>query len=244
MYTSNRGVVLLLTLLIITVALVINLYGDTGNTLPDIILTTEETTTTTTSTTEETTTTSTTESETTTITTTTITKITTIDETKEPDYIWFDTEKMMAHNNYNCPLLDKNNAEKIYYYMGLKYVKEGCACPECGQDITVGQEYKCAETLVPEIEYMTYYGGKKHAEYGSSGRQLIGCYSVASNIIPEGTYVRIKSENGSINGLFRVDDCGCANNVIDIYFHDYVWVPEPFKTNGKVKCKVWIIEEE
>lgn len=97
-------------------------------------------------------------------------------------------------------------------------------------------------TLVSGIKYMTYYGGKKRPERGSSGRTLVNCYSVATNILPQGSIVKIVSSDGSINGTFRVDDCGCANNVIDIYFKDYTTVPKSFRNGGKVECKVYLIK--
>jgi hypothetical protein len=97
-------------------------------------------------------------------------------------------------------------------------------------------------TLVSGIKYMTYYGGKRRPERGSSGRTLVNCYSVATNILPQGSIVKIVSSDGSINGTFRVDDCGCANNVIDIYFKDYSTVPKSFRNGGKVECKVYLIK--
>lgn len=97
-------------------------------------------------------------------------------------------------------------------------------------------------TLVSGIKYMTYYGGKKRPERGSSGRTLVNCYSVATNILPQGSIVKIVSSDGSINGTFRVDDCGCANNVIDIYFKDYNTVPKSFRNGGKVECKAYLVK--
>ena len=93
------------------------------------------------------------------------------------------------------------------------------------------------------ITELTYYSGPKGCS-GRWGRKLINNYSIASNLLPDGTLVHIESADGSINGDYRVDDTGgMGNHVIDIFFSDYSNVPYPFSRDGRIKCTAWVIEE-
>lgn len=77
--------------------------------------------------------------------------------------------------------------------------------------------------------------------YGSSGRTLETAYSVASNYFPQGTLLYI--EGGGLSGTYRVDDTGAmATNVIDFYYWDRSYVPVDFRTAGRIKIQVYIIE--
>lgn len=83
--------------------------------------------------------------------------------------------------------------------------------------------------------------GYTTAPYGSSGRTLETAYSVASNYFPQGTLLYI--EGGGLSGTYRVDDTvAMAINVIDFYYWDGSYVPEDFRTAGRIKTQVYIIE--
>ena len=92
------------------------------------------------------------------------------------------------------------------------------------------------------INELTYYSGPSGC-YGSCGRTLLNDYSIASNLLPDGTIVHIESDDGSICGDYRVDDTGgMGNNVIDIFYTDYSNVPYPFSRDGRISCTVWVYE--
>lgn len=89
---------------------------------------------------------------------------------------------------------------------------------------------------------LTYYSGPWGC-YGASGRTLVNDYSCACNSLPLGTIVHIESDDGSICGDYRVDDTGgMADNVIDIFYADYQYVPSYFANAGRISCQVWIVE--
>lgn len=76
----------------------------------------------------------------------------------------------------------------------------------------------------------TYYCGSDTA-YGASGRTLVSGYSVASSCYPMGTILYIESDGTIPDGLYRVDDTGCASNIIDFFYH-HGEVPEDFSWMG------------
>lgn len=76
----------------------------------------------------------------------------------------------------------------------------------------------------------TYYCGSDTV-YGASGRTLVSGYSVASSCYPMGTILYIESDGTIPNGLYRVDDTGCASNIIDFFYH-HGEVPEDFSWMG------------
>lgn len=85
--------------------------------------------------------------------------------------------------------------------------------------------------LPPDSRFKaTYYCGSDTA-YGASGRTLISGYSVASSCYPMGTILYIESDGTIPNGLYRVDDTGCASNIIDFFYH-HREVPDDFSWMG------------
>lgn len=89
---------------------------------------------------------------------------------------------------------------------------------------------------------LTYYSGDWNC-YGYSGTTLLNDYSVACNSFPQGTIIHIESLDGTIYGDYRVDDIGeMPYNTIDIFYSDYSYVPYEFAQNGRIECKVWIVE--
>lgn len=98
-------------------------------------------------------------------------------------------------------------------------------------------------TLVSTITELTYYSGPTGCK-GRYNRTLANDYSIACNSLPDGTIVHIESDNGEINGDYRVDDTGgMGNKVIDIFYCSYNNVPKNFKRDGRISCTVWIVEE-
>lgn len=98
------------------------------------------------------------------------------------------------------------------------------------------------QTEIVYVNQLTYYSGSYGCK-GRWGRTLINNYSCASNYFDDGTIIHIESDDGSINGDYRVDDTGgMSNNVVDIFFSDYSNVPYPFSRDGRISCKVWIAE--
>lgn len=99
-------------------------------------------------------------------------------------------------------------------------------------------------TLVSTITELTYYSGPNGCK-GKYNRTLANDYSIACNSLPDGTIVHIESDNGEINGDYRVDDTGgMGDKVIDIFYCSYNNVPKNFKREGRISCTVWIVEEE
>ena len=97
-------------------------------------------------------------------------------------------------------------------------------------------------TINYSINKLTYYSGPSDCK-GRWGRTLLNNYSIASNLLPDGAIVHIESNDGSINGDYRVDDTGgMGNNVIDIFYTDYSNVPYPFSRDGRISCTVWVYE--
>lgn len=97
-------------------------------------------------------------------------------------------------------------------------------------------------TINYSINQLTYYSGPSGCK-GRWGRTLLNNYSIASNLLPDGTIVHIESNDGSINGDYMVDDTGgMGNNVIDIFYTSYSNVPYPFSRDGRISCTVWVYE--
>lgn len=101
------------------------------------------------------------------------------------------------------------------------------------------------ETLIFQA---TYYMDFTLPYKGSSGRELISGYSVASNYFPQGSILYIESDYFP-SGEYRVDDCGgMADNVLDMYYVNYntgyeegQLTPE-FKNAGRVNVMVTLIQ--
>lgn len=85
----------------------------------------------------------------------------------------------------------------------------------------------------------TYYSGS-YGSYGSSGRDLISGYSIASSYFPEGSIVYISG--GGLDGCYRVDDyCPSGDNIIDI-FYTYDSVPSNFAYDGVYYVDAYLVE--
>ena len=110
------------------------------------------------------------------------------------------------------------------------------------EEETYYEETQSNMTINYSINELTYYSGPIGC-YGRWGRTLLNDYSIASNLLPDGTIVHIESEDGSICGDYRVDDTGgMGNNVIDIFYTDYSNVPYSFSRDGRIPCTVWVYE--
>lgn len=106
----------------------------------------------------------------------------------------------------------------------------------------IEEETQSDMTINYSINELTYYSGPNGC-CGRWGRTLLNDYSIASNLLPDGTIVHIESDDGSINGDYRVDDTGgMGNNVIDIFYTNYSNVPYPFSRDGRISCTVWVYE--
>lgn len=110
------------------------------------------------------------------------------------------------------------------------------------EEETYCEETQSNMTINYSINQLTYYSGPKGCK-GRWSRTLLNNYSIASNLLPDGTIVHIESNDGSINGDYRVDDTGgMGNNVIDIFYTNYSNVPYPFSRDGRISCTVWVYE--
>lgn len=164
----------------------------------------------------------------------------------ESTYYYFYPDSYRVHTA-DCIYADSSCMERIEG----DYIETARRCAVCNPDITIGtiyqpieDEYDSGDSLTRNwsVSEMTYYSGP-YGCYGAAGTTLINNYSVACNSIPLGTTVYIQSSDGSIDGYYRVDDTGgMGNSVIDIFYSDYSYVPEPFATDGRVTCQVWIVE--
>lgn len=209
----------------------------------------ESTTTTVTTTMTETTTDTTTEVTTTTeavtTTTTTTTAIVLNSNFKEPDYVLFDWESRTVHDK-NCPYINMEAAQKIYGYENGFFIDEGRPCNKCNPIVTIGHVYIPDESYLEltDLNEITYYGDYDYRPVkGASGRELITHFSAASSVIPLGTYVYVRSDNGVIDACYRIDDTGCDHNVIDLYYETYDLVQPELKKDGRISTKVWIIKD-
>lgn len=183
----------------------------------DDVTTETSVTTSTTSMTTTTTTDTTSSTSTTTTSTTTTTTTTTIVATTE--YIEIEEEAVLVeeYQTYD-ETVDTVTEEEIYY------------------------ETQSNMSINYTINELTYYSGPSGC-CGRWGRTLLNNYSVASNLLPDGTIVHIESSDGSICGDYRVDDTGgMGNNVIDIFYTDYANVPYTFARDGRISCTAWVYE--
>ena len=186
---------------------------------------TTETSVTTSTTIKYTTTTDTISSTTSTTTTSTTTTTTTT------EYIEEETETVLVEEEYqtytetvDAPVIEPVIEEEIYYEEEVYY------------------EETSSMTINYTINELTYYSGSSGC-CGRWGRTLLNNYSIASNLLPDGTIVHIESHDGSICGDYRVDDTGgMSNNVIDIFYTDYVNVPYTFARDGRISCTAWVYE--
>lgn len=206
----------------------------------------ESTTTTATTTMTETTTDTTTEATTTTTeAVTTATAIVLDSNFKEPDYVLFDWESRTVHDK-NCQYINMEAAQKIYGYENGFFIDEGRPCSKCNPIVTIGHVYIPDESYLEltDLNEITYYGDYDYRPVkGASGRELITHFSAASSVIPLGTYVYVKSDNGVIDACYRIDDTGCDHNVIDLYYETYDLVQPELKKDGRISAKVWIIKD-
>ena len=180
-------------------------------------VTTFTTTTTTTDTTSSTTTTNITTAATTTVATTEYTEeepVLVVEEKSVEEYIPTKEYKQTTYTETVAPVTEEETYEETQSDMTINY----------------------------SINQLTYYSGSEGCK-GRWGRTLLNDYSIASNLLPDGTIVHIESEDGSINGDYRVDDTGgMGNNVIDIFYTSYSNVPYPFSRDGRISCTVWVYE--
>lgn len=79
------------------------------------------------------------------------------------------------------------------------------------------------------IHEATFYNTFKTV--GSSGRNLIDNYSIASSTLPLGLIVYIESDDGYISGYYRVDDDECSEKLM-IYSEE--------NQGQTIQCTVWI----
>ncbi|MDR1674344.1 MAG: hypothetical protein LBR54_02705 [Oscillospiraceae bacterium] len=130
-------------------------------------------------------------------------------------------------------------------------VELGRACTACNPQIEIKKKYipetkptvKKAKKVGGEVQsanfQATFYTGGA-GTYGAYSRRngasaLISGYSVASSYFPAGTLLRV--EGHGLDGVYRVDDTGCARNVIDFYYLRGK-VPFPFSRDGRYSIKV------
>jgi hypothetical protein len=127
-------------------------------------------------------------------------------------------------------------------YQHTSYTETETVTIPVTEEETYCEETQSNMTINYSINQLTYYSGPKGCK-GRWGRTLLNNYSIASNLLPDGTIVHIESNDGSINGDYRVDDTGgMGNNVIDIFYTNYSNVPYPFSRDGRISCTVWVYE--
>lgn len=127
-------------------------------------------------------------------------------------------------------------------YQQTTYTETETVTIQVTEEETYCEETQSNMTINYSINQLTYYSGPKGCK-GRWGRTLLNNYSIASNLLADGTIVHIESNDGSINGDYRVDDTGgMGNNVIDIFYTNYSNVPYPFSRDGRISCTVWVYE--
>ena len=238
-----KAMILLVVVLLLAIPLLLSL------TLPrrmDKAEESTETTTTTLTTTEITTTTIQETTMTTTTVVTTTSLILTIDENvKEPDYVLFDWSNRTVHTK-DCSCIDPDQCQKMYGYEKGFFISEGRPCSKCKPIVTIGRVF------IPDESYLelaadttiTYYGDYDYSPvYGASGRELITYFSAASDSIPLGSYVYVKSADGTIDACYRIDDTGPGYGRIDLYYETYDMVQPKLRSDGTMPCQVWIIRD-
>lgn len=237
--------VLIITLVVLMIALPLIL--DTANRHKKLSETSvsETTTATTITTTCETTTTEVTTTTETTTTTTTTMYITVSEELVMPDYVLFDWETRTVHTK-DCSCIDPDQCQKMYGYEKGFFISEGRPCSKCNPIVTIGRVF------IPDESYLeladdttiTYYGDYDYSPvYGASGRELITYFSAASDSIPLGSYVYVKSADGTIDACYRIDDTGPGYGRIDLYYETYDMVQPKLRSDGTMPCQVWIIRD-
>jgi hypothetical protein len=168
--------------------------------------------------------TTTTTVKTTVVTTTMTVKTTTVTTTTTQEIIYYDYEE--------DPISYEEEEEYIYTTDEESVVEDSSE-----EEIISDESYNNGETYYGTFEGTFYEGGP--GTYGYSGRDLISGYSVASNLFPQGSIIRV--EGSGLDGTYRVDDTGgMAGNVVDFYYQ-YGETPSDFRYHGRVSIEVYLI---
>lgn len=155
-------------------------------------------------------------------TTTTVITTTTITTTEKTTT----SEEEYIEEYYETEVVDDYKEDNTYIEPEEEYVE-----PEENNDENSG------ETYYGTFEATYYEGGV--GTYGASGRDLISGYSIASNIFPQGSLIRI--EGSGLDGIYRVDDRGgMPDNVLDFYYQ-YGDTPSDFQFYGRMNVEVYLI---
>ena len=122
---------------------------------------------------------------------------------------------------------------EYYYEEESEYIEEDIYIEEEIPD----ENYTSDGTHYGTFEATYYEGGV--GTYGAAGTDLISGYSIASNIFPLGSLIRI--EGSGLDGIYRVDDRGgMANNVLDFYYQ-YGDTPSDFQFYGRMDVEVYLV---
>lgn len=122
---------------------------------------------------------------------------------------------------------------EYYYEEESEYIEEDIYIEEEIPD----ENYSSDGTHYGTFEATYYEGGV--GTYGAAGTDLISGYSIASNIFPLGSLIRI--EGSGLDGIYRVDDRGgMANNVLDFYYQ-YGDTPSDFQFYGRMDVEVYLV---
>lgn len=158
-------------------------------------------------------------------TTTTTNVITTTTETNTTTKLTTTTEEYIEYCEE--PEYTEITLEKDYIYTEEEIIEEEIPDENYTSD---GTHYGTFEA--------TYYEGGV-GTYGAAGTDLISGYSIASNIFPLGSLIRI--EGSGLDGIYRVDDRGgMANNVLDFYYQ-YGDTPSDFQFYGRMDVEVYLV---
>lgn len=159
---------------------------------------------------------------TTTVVTTITTTITTESTTTSEEYIEY----------YEEPEYTEITLEEDYIYTEEEIVEE-----EIVEEEIPDENYTSDGTYYGTFEATYYEGG--YGTYGAAGTDLISGYSIASNIFPLGSLIRI--EGSGLDGIYRVDDRGgMADNVLDFYYQ-YGDTPSDFQFYGRMDVEVYLV---
>lgn len=138
------------------------------------------------------------------------------------------TEETTTEVAYEIPVVEESSSSEEEEFT---YIEES----ESSDDID--NENNEAENYQGTFEATYYEGGS--GTYGASGRDLISGYSIASNIFPQGSLIRI--EGSGLDGIYRVDDRGgMADNILDFYYQ-YGDTPSDFQYCGRMNVQVYLI---
>lgn len=122
---------------------------------------------------------------------------------------------------------------EYYYEEESEYIEEDIYREEEIPD----ENYSSDGTHYGTFEATYYEGGV--GTYGAAGTDLISGYSIASNIFPLGSLIRI--EGSGLDGIYRVDDRGgMADNVLDFYYQ-YGDTPSDFQFYGRMDVEVYLV---